>query len=151
MFIWFGAALVTSARLRRIRVGDSDSIRTKSVEGVVFPGSWTTWVLRYLEIRQLTPPHAVEILATTVRQGTRELSNLSESHDLNSGCSVGDDSTAPPSGRLSPPNPGPQQYLLKCWSCLWPVDCYFSSFGYPTTIKSSKSGEIKRLMLLAVP
>ena len=52
---------------RRIRVGDSDSVRTKSVEGVVFPGSWTTWVLSYIEIRQLTLPHAVEILATTVR------------------------------------------------------------------------------------
>ena len=37
-----------------------------------------------------------------------------ENHDLNSGCSVGDDSTAPPSGRLSPPNPGPQQYCPAC-------------------------------------
>jgi len=41
---------------------------------------------------------------------TRDLSELSESHDLNSGCSVGDGSTAPPDGRLSLPNPGPQQY-----------------------------------------
>ena len=85
--------------------------RSAPPEGVVFPGSWTTWVFRFKEIRQLTLPHTVKILATTVRKGTRELSDLSESHDLNSGCSVGDDSTAPPSGRLSPPNPGPQQYI----------------------------------------
>ena len=67
LLIWSGAALVASARLCRIRVGDSDSVRTKLVEGVVFPGSWMTWVLRYIEIRQLTLSHAVEVLATTVR------------------------------------------------------------------------------------
>ena len=31
---WAGAALVISARLRRIRVGNSDSVRTKLAESV---------------------------------------------------------------------------------------------------------------------
>ena len=39
---------------------------TEPVEGVVFPGSWTTWVLRYVEIWQLTLPHAVRELVITV-------------------------------------------------------------------------------------
>ena len=36
---------------------------------------------------------------------------LSKGYDLNSGCWVGDDSTAPPSGRLSPPKRGPTTIL----------------------------------------
>ena len=35
--IWAGAALAIPARLRRIRVGSSDSVRTKPAEGVVSP------------------------------------------------------------------------------------------------------------------
>ena len=67
LVIWSGAALVTSARLRRIRVGDSDSIRTKSAEGVVSPVVGRYKYLGKLELDKWTLPHAVKILATTVR------------------------------------------------------------------------------------
>ena len=67
LFIWSGAALVTSARVRRIRVGDSDSVRTKSAEDVVSPVVGQSGYLGKLELDKWTLPHAVEILATTVR------------------------------------------------------------------------------------
>ena len=66
LFISSGAALVTSARLRQIRVGDSDSIQTKSAEGVVSPVVGRHEYLGKLELDKWTLPHAVEILATTV-------------------------------------------------------------------------------------
>ena len=64
---WTGAALVTPARLCRIRVGDSDSIQTKTAEGVVFPVLGRREYFGKLELDKWTLPHAVEILATTVR------------------------------------------------------------------------------------
>ena len=66
LFIWSGAALVTSARLRRIRVSDSDSIRTKSAEGVVSTVVGRCEYLGKLELDKWTLPHAVKILVTTV-------------------------------------------------------------------------------------
>ena len=94
-----------------------DSDRTESAEGVVSPVVGRHEYLGKLEFDKWTRPHAVEILATTVLSVTRDLSELSESHDLNSGCSVVDYSTAPPSGRLSPPTPGLQQFVL-CFQSL---------------------------------
>ena len=70
-------------------------------------------MIRHIEVWQLTLPHAVELL--TIHGPVRDpcLPDLSEGHDLNSGSSVVDDSTAPPSGRARHRYQAPQQYMVE--------------------------------------
>ena len=109
LFIWSGAALVTplgyagSESLPATRIGQS---RPR----VWFPGSSTAWVFRYIEIRQLTLSHVVELLAIHGPVSDPCLSDLSEGHDLNSGVFGGADSTAPSSGRARRQYPVPQHW-----------------------------------------
>ena len=76
------------------------------------PVSFAAWVLRYIEVWQLTLPHAVKLLAIHGPVRGPCLLDLSEGHDLNSGVFGGADSTAPPSGRARHRYPAPQQYEL---------------------------------------
>ena len=77
----------------------NDSFRLRSVEGVNFPVALSVWVIRYIEVWQLTLPHTVKLLAIHGPGRDPCLSDLSKRHDLNSGVFGGADSTAPSSGR----------------------------------------------------
>ena len=83
------------------------SFRSRSVEGVNYPIALSAWVIRYIEVWQLTLPHAVELLAIRGRVRDPCLSDLSKRHDLNSGVFGEADSTAPSSGRARHRHPAP--------------------------------------------
>ena len=75
------------------------TFRSRSVEGVNSPVALPAWVIRYIEVWQLTLLHAVELLAIHGPVRDPCPSDLSERQDLNSGVFGGADSAAPSSGR----------------------------------------------------
>ena len=83
------------------------SFRSRSAEGVNSPVALSSWVIRYIEVWQLTLPHAVELLAIHGLVRDPCLSELSKRHDLNSGVFGGADSTAPSSGHAHHQYPAP--------------------------------------------
>ena len=88
------------------------SFHSRSIEGVNSPVALSTWVIRYIEVWQLTLPHTVELLV--IHRPVRDpcLSDLSKRHDLNSGVFGGANSTAPSSGRVGHRYPAPQQNII---------------------------------------
>ena len=92
----FGPTGLGNLRSGYTRFGPGNgSFRSRSVEGVNIPVPLSAWVIRYIEVWQLTRPDTVELLA--IHDPVRDpcLSDLSKRHDLNSGVFCGAESTAP--------------------------------------------------------